>query len=376
MQTEIQAEVILCPNCNEDVPKTLYCLNCGYPLYKVTMEKKAAEESEDTEDSPESEEMEKISEPVEEEEQVIMQEEEAEEPTVESLEEAQVEFEEVTVDEPETPGEEVELVEAVEVEKIEEAEMITPSIIIEEAVEPVSEEEVSLEESFEAVEEVSIEKEVEEIEEEETEIIEEPVEIEEEAVEETPPEEVVEPAPQFEPAPVIKEVMWNLGKNISLKIRLTNLLRGGEVQLETFTRLFESYAARGERLMNSRNEMLERIRFDLNSMGRALNEAKIGLEELKIRRAIGDVSEEEYQAKSPAFEWDMGQYEDEVGRKKMEKEYLEELTKVMSTEEIAELKDLGETCLKTFEEDELSETVSPELAARIKVTLEEAIAYL
>jgi len=30
-----RSEVIHCPNCQEDVPKTLYCLNCGYPLYKL-----------------------------------------------------------------------------------------------------------------------------------------------------------------------------------------------------------------------------------------------------------------------------------------------------------------------------------------------------
>ncbi|MFA9495978.1 MAG: hypothetical protein ACERKS_08675 [Candidatus Bathyarchaeota archaeon] len=35
-----KSEIIHCPNCKEDVPKTLYCLNCGYPLYKLEQEKK------------------------------------------------------------------------------------------------------------------------------------------------------------------------------------------------------------------------------------------------------------------------------------------------------------------------------------------------
>jgi hypothetical protein len=38
MQTGLQAEVLLCPNCKEEVPKTLYCLNCGYPLYKIDLD--------------------------------------------------------------------------------------------------------------------------------------------------------------------------------------------------------------------------------------------------------------------------------------------------------------------------------------------------
>ena len=40
----LQSEVLLCPNCQEDVPKTLYCLNCGYPLYKVEMNQEEVEE--------------------------------------------------------------------------------------------------------------------------------------------------------------------------------------------------------------------------------------------------------------------------------------------------------------------------------------------
>ena len=34
MASGASGEVVHCPNCKEDVPKTLYCLNCGFPLYK------------------------------------------------------------------------------------------------------------------------------------------------------------------------------------------------------------------------------------------------------------------------------------------------------------------------------------------------------
>ena len=49
MQTGLQAEALLCPNCKEEVPKTLYCLNCGYPLYKIEVESEPMVE----EDAPE-----------------------------------------------------------------------------------------------------------------------------------------------------------------------------------------------------------------------------------------------------------------------------------------------------------------------------------
>ena len=48
MQTEVQVEGIMCPNCKEEVPKTLYCLNCGYPLYKISVDADEAEEVSET----------------------------------------------------------------------------------------------------------------------------------------------------------------------------------------------------------------------------------------------------------------------------------------------------------------------------------------
>jgi hypothetical protein len=45
---DLSSEVIHCPNCKEDVPKTLYCLNCGYPLYKIEQKKTEMEPEPET----------------------------------------------------------------------------------------------------------------------------------------------------------------------------------------------------------------------------------------------------------------------------------------------------------------------------------------
>jgi hypothetical protein len=246
--------------------------------------------------------------------------------------------------------------------------------VVEEApepvIEPVVEEIIEFEPVVEPVVEVITEAPVEE----EIVIAEEPepVEVEDvwEPVVEAEPEVAV---PEHEPDPVIKEVMGNLAKNISMKIKLVDLLRTGGVKSEIFGKLFDSYMARGELLMNSRSEMLERVRYDLGSMEGALHEAKEGLEELDIRRAIEDVSEEEYAAKAPGFQWDIGQYKDEVGKKQAEIYYLEDIKRVMSSGEIVELVELGEGCSEAL--DELAE-IDGHTTARIRVSLEEALACI
>jgi hypothetical protein len=60
VQVDESPEVVNCPNCKEGVPKTLYCLSCGYPLYKTEQGKE--EEPEEPVEAEAPEEVEPVSE--------------------------------------------------------------------------------------------------------------------------------------------------------------------------------------------------------------------------------------------------------------------------------------------------------------------------
>jgi len=427
MQRDMQVEVILCPNCEEEVPKTLYCLNCGYPLYKVEGEEEQIEMDEDetvtVEETPEQIEPEPIIEQdteldvssIAEEiaeaplESIVEEVETEEEPQIVSVEEAEeqaetdelaetveaqdeIEVEAMEVQEPEivegdhgvseveviaTEEDPLEIIEEEPLEIIEEEplEIIEEEpleIIEEEPLEIIEEEplEIIEEEPLEIIEEDTVEMVEESGEAEEAEVIE---EIKEEPVEEEPLKEAQEALVEFEPDPLTMVVMENLLKNISLKVRLVNLLSESDVKEATFNRLFESYAARGERWMNRRNDMLERCRYDLDAMEKAFSEAKTGLEELEIRKAIDDATEEEYQAKAPAFEWDICLLDEELRRRKGEIAYLKDLTRVMPAEEIQKLTEMAEGCYEDLDGLVEAEKVSSETAERVKAALQEAL---
>ena len=371
MQTELKPEVVLCPNCKEDVPKTLYCLNCGYPLYKMDVLEKAKKEEPAEEDeevvievAPEPFSLEPLKELAE----IMPIEAKPEEPEV--VEDAPVEMTEIQA---EVIPTDLALVidEVTDIEAVVKEEF-TVEDVVEHAVKAFQLEPEPVEEVVEVVEEEAAEV----IEVEEVVIVEEPEPEAEEADEEPFVEVVVEAEPSFEPDPVIREVMETFAKNIAMKVRLVKLLKDGEVKLETFSRLFESYAARGELLMNSRNEMLERVKFDLDNMERGLNEARIGLEELKIRMSIRDASDEEYNAKAPGFEWDIQKYQGDVEKSRAEIKFLGDLAIVISEDEISELRNLGGEGLDSLEDLTYSGAINPEIARRIKVTLDEALSCL
>ena len=225
MEVESTADLVRCPSCHEMVPKTLYCLNCGYPLYKVEFEE-GAEEAE---------------------------------------------------------GE-------AEAERGEEAE---------------------------ETEEESVEEEVEERGEEEAE------EVEEEAAEE---------AEAFTPPTPLEEVMREVAKNLSIRMRMVKMLLNGELREEAFNRLLSHYVERGERWLSEWRGLLERRRAQLRELEERLMEAKMRLEELEIRREIGDASEEEYEVKAPAYRWDVEKLGGEVERLRAEVDYLTDLPGIMGME--------------------------------------------
>jgi len=375
MQTGLQAEVLFCPNCREEVPKTLYCLNCGYPLYKIESDQidtetpiEEVEEEVTVEIVPEP----VIVNPVADEVTIIVDDDEDEtEETPPAVEEVVEKFE---------PAEEEPLVdtiveESVPIPTLEDAIVVSENNVT--SIVEIVENEIQETTIVEAAEEPVLEEPIPE-----TVEVTETVEIATEEPEEEPEPvvleavEAVEEEQPFEPEPIIMEVMTNFAKNISMKIRLVNLLKEGGVKTEIFAKLYDSYVARGELLMNSRTEMLERVRYDLGLMERALNEAKEGLEELDIRKTINDISGEEYAAKAPGYEWDISQYKDEVGKKKAEIAYLDDITKMFPADEVNELVELGDNCYSSIDELVDDEKITTEMATRVKVTLEESLSCL
>jgi len=427
MYGDLSSEVVHCPNCNEDVPKTLYCLNCGYPLYKIQQEEKAEVEPEA---EPEALEVVAPEEPeadmsveIEQSEEIFTLEEEAKaQPEVvepEPVPEPEPELE--PEPEPEMTPEEIET--TIKVEEEAPAEKLEPEIQVEEVVEepeaePLPEldieadihvEEKEPEMEPEPEEEVVEEPPVEEPKLEEEPVIEEPEEeaVEEPQAEEPAIEEPEEEAPlpeaeekvimepeepekpidfmeeepelmeairlEFAPDPLTKEVMENLAKNITLKIRLVRLLRDGQVKEETFKKLFDSYVEQGRIWVSRRDDSVRRFKADIERMEDALVTARKDFELLEIRRNIGDADDEEYKVKAPAYNWDIEHLEEEIKNRKGGILYVGNLRKLVPEEEIVELEKMADTDYAELDE---IEGISAETAAKMKETLAESLNIL
>jgi hypothetical protein len=400
-------ELIYCPNCKENIPKTLYCLNCGYPLYKIEQEKKDRVFLEDN-DELAVEETTEINNTIELEPtietEVNEEVEEIVEPPKPEPEEHEVELEEDTIKieepEPEAPEEPEEVKEIVEPPKPEPEE---PEVEVEEDTikteEPEPEAPEEPEEVKEIVEppkpesiepEVEVEADVSSVEIDEKLIVAEPSVHEPESLEVSIQEdesgEIVREVHSFEetsimeelkieyaPDPITKEVMDNLAKNITLKVRLIRLLRDGQVKEETFEKLFGNYVEQGRIWSGRRDEILNRLRSDFGSMEDKLGNAKKEFELLEIRKSIGDAEDTEYNVKAPAYKWDIQYLEKEIVNRKSGIKYVEDLRRLVPSDEILEL--------ESYEKDDYNQIdsingINNEVLVKIKENLVEILGIL
>jgi len=371
MQEDIQEEVVHCPNCREEVPKTLYCLNCGHPLYKETSTIEEAPKQEvgleehlapaEINLKPEAEGVGAfepiLEEPMEETklDEIILQNSPTELNQMNLQEHTEREGEhtppieeevahEISLDEDKSLGQEPYMKASQE-----EVEIVQEKTLGSESVQVLEESQVIEEKTSE-------------------EIVQEPKTVKMEEM----PQVLEESFWRYDPDPLVQEILQNIAKNISLKIKLSRLMLDGKLKESTFLKLLEKYSAQGERWISRRNEIIERNRYDIDSMEKALEEAKIAMDELEIRKAIGDVTEDEYSAKMPAYKWDVNSFAEKIRKSKGEVEYLSNINNVLPDEEIKELESLIEMCnesLNNSGELKVSDTVK----SRVKEVLNESL---
>ena len=178
---------------------------------------------------------------------------------------------------------------------------------------------------------------------------------------------------EFAPDPLTKEVMENLAKNITLKIRLVRLLRESQVKEETFKKLFDSYVEQGRLWASRREEIIRRLRADIERMEQELITARKDYELLEIRKSIGDASEEEYSVKAPAYKWDIGNLDKEIKNTSGGIQYVVNLKGLIPEEEIDELKSMAENDYSELDE---IEGIRSETLAQMKETLSTSLKLL
>jgi hypothetical protein len=381
-QDIVETETLVCTNCDKEVPKMLFCPNCGYPLYiEKKGEKAGTEDEEPVEQKSQPDRVESVSDIEEKDETIISDEDDSSIEVSEHIEIEEETKEEVT----EKPKKQGFFSRAISFMGMKDDVKASKSDVTKhETDESIStqqdlfmgeyQREESVDESTMDLDDgVFHEEYQEEILEEESMDSEESSELQEMEHHEVEVPEIEEPD-DFEPDRKLSEVQKNLFKVLSLKMWLVDTLRKGEMYEEHFVKKYREYEAQLEDYMTLRQGFLSHLK-DLEHLVKALRKAKVSLSELKMKKDLGIISENEYEVKAPFHEWDIKHYEEEISRRRASTAFLEDPSMVISADEFLKMKILAEDCLRSVEMGELTK-ISNKTLESLKTSLKQNVKFL
>jgi hypothetical protein len=350
LQESSEVETLNCPNCKDAVPATLYCLKCGYPLFDLLGKQEDVDKDQvETDNFFDLDPLKNIK------DEASLVPEEASGPSEALFDENRMRSGIDLVLEMDETVELAGLIESVS-ERIlgeEDSELEDENIELSRPEDMIEDEgEIALEDEpvMSAYEPGS----------------------HSEEGEESSEDSVVE---EDEMDPGISDLTKELMNSISLQLWSVNLLQEGGVDEDHFNRIFKGYRARFESCMAQREKMLEEARC-VEPFEKKVNEAKVQLGELEVRRSLGDLNEGEYEAMAPALRWTIEHYEEQITKRNDEIALITDLANWMPADQVADMRETVDTTREAMEGIEGKGMLGSETVSRIKASLEEILALL
>ncbi len=171
------------------------------------------------------------------------------------------------------------------------------------------------------------------------------------------------------PDPAIEELANELLNSVYLELWSVSLLRKEGTGEEQFMRTFDAYHGRVERCIDQRDHLLNQIR-DLEAYEAKAREARIELDELDLRKSLGDLHGGEYEAMAPALRWTIDHFEAETEGRRGRITLLENPIGLMPPGKVEEAAALAVEALELVREAEASARLSPGTVAKVRASVE------
>ncbi len=108
---------------------------------------------------------------------------------------------------------------------------------------------------------------------------------------------------------------------------------------------------------------------------KTLNEVKVYYDELKEKRELGIISEEEYKVKAQSYIWEINNLNEEIRRQEEKIEFLKDSSHGKSLEEVIKAKTKAEEYRKAVESLKGLKGIGPETISVVKASLDKVLNY-
>ncbi len=165
----------------------------------------------------------------------------------------------------------------------------------------------------------------------------------------------------FTPDKFTAETAQKIAKNVKYEAHLVKLLRDGDITKDSFLSLYKGIADDTHKLIQRRAEMLSEVEEAIKGHRSIVEAAVQGMKLLDVRKSIEDASEEEYEVKAAALNWDIDHHGKRIDEETEKATYLRQLGKFMGQGELEKLagylENSGEVISKLNIGDEVKERI-------------------
>lgn len=165
-----------------------------------------------------------------------------------------------------------------------------------------------------------------------------------------------------------------LRKYQTWKVKLCGLLNEGRVSEEVFTKVYEEYTNEFRKFNSLREEQMSVINVDYEEKNTLLESLKREHEELRIRVAVGQIPESELFIKTPELAEKINSLTLETNKLKARLSQLENFMAMISPREAFELDKMARGCIESLDSLVEKVKIDSELGDKISEDLESVIA--
>ena len=166
----------------------------------------------------------------------------------------------------------------------------------------------------------------------------------------------------------IEKLADDIFKSMYLELWAVKILESNDFDEAQFLKLFRGYRDRLDSCLTQRDHFLKQYG-ELEEFNMRARESRIELEELEVRKDLGDLKDGEYEALAPALRWKISYNEAEKVKNANLLKVLKDLTHVIPQEKILEIKSMTEDAERTVEEKEYSNVLSKVAVGEVRDTI-------
>jgi hypothetical protein len=176
--------------------------------------------------------------------------------------------------------------------------------------------------------------------------------------------------------PEISHMSKELSKFQLWKVKLCGMLLDGEVPEKVFANIYKDYEKNVERLVERRNEIVARYRAQYDEKRRELEDARLNLEELRVRVTIGELSESDRLIRTPEIKGNVESLEVEASRLEDIMSRSERFSTELSSPEIFGHEQTTQKFLNSLDDLISTGKIGEDLGSRIREDIEAVLVQL